>query len=36
MQVSTIVKTAKISTSINPNLPKIELQVVSDPLNNFT
>ena len=35
-QVSTIDKTAKISTSINPNLLKIELQVVSDPLNNFT
>ena len=35
-QVSTVVKNANFSTSNNPNLLKIKLQVVSDPLNNFT
>ena len=33
-QVSTIVKNANFSTSINPNLLKIELQVVLDSLKH--
>ena len=35
-RVNTVVKNANLSTSNNPNLLKIKLQVVSDPLNNFT